>query len=215
MSKVRSKKINWLAWFVVYLFMTKVFVWYDKFSEFDSLWDTFVHSFIFRDSFIIVFVLSLALITAIIDDWNTPFRQFSERHRWGIYYIVVYVVCGFFYMAHNWVLSHFFQSPFGTWKSLLIQWTILYAITMLASYIKFFMMSKKKSEEKKITQVNKLQKVRLKTGEEAVVVEILNDGKGYRVKVPQGDAYYSQREISSSDIKSVFESIETTFTTIV
>jgi len=208
MSKDR-KEINWLGWFFAYLFVTKVFIWHDKFTEYDTLWDTFIHYFIFRDSFIIVFVIGMVLIDTIIDKCNTPLKQLSDLQKWVIYHIVTYVVAGLVYVAHNWVLHHFFQATFESWQTLWLRWTVLYVIVSLASYVKFFM-PKPKKKMKKIIAMK--QSIRLTTGEEAIVMEIFNDGERYKVKMQQGDGNYDQREISRSDIKSVFERIETPFT---
>ncbi|MCL2619841.1 MAG: hypothetical protein FWD97_02750 [Defluviitaleaceae bacterium] len=206
MSKIKSKRINWLGCFITYLFATKIFVWHDKLIEYDTLWSTFLHYFIFRDSFIIVFVLSLTLIATIIDDWNTPLKKLSERKRWVAYHIVTYTASTLLYIAHNRILNHFFQTPFETWQTLWLRWTVLYAFISVAFYIKYFMPKPKKKTKKTITTN---QSIRLKTGEEAVVTEIFNDGKSYNVQIPQKDGSYNQSEISHNDIKSIFERIET------
>jgi len=209
MSKIESKKINWIGWLLTYLFATKVFVWHDKLAEFDSLWATFVHYFIFRDSFIIVLIIGMIVIATIIDDCSTPLRQLSERKRWVIYHVVTYTVFALVFIAHNWILNRFFQATFEAWQALWLRWTVLYAVLQVAFYIKYWMpMPKKKTKKIAIKQ-----RVRLRSGEEAIVTEIMNDGEHYKVDMPCGGGEYIQREISRNGIKSVFESIETPFET--
>ena len=57
--------------------------------------------------------------------------------------------------------------------------------------------------------IKQYQKVRLKTGEEAVIVEILEQDKAFIADVEKGDGEYKTDEIRSEDIKSVFVEVET------
>jgi len=211
MSKVESRGMFFLKWFLTGLFVSKVFMWHDKFINYDNWWEVITQAFIFRDSFAIIFVVGIYLLGPGTD---YLFRKHDQRVQWVVYWVVAYGASTVAYMVYQWTLQRFFQAHPDPWHVLLSRWTVQYVIVQTALYVKYFLL-KKKPEEKRMTQINKHQKIRLKTGEEAVVVEILNNGKGYRVEVPQGDAHYSQREISCSDIKSVFESIERPFTTIV
>jgi len=54
--------------------------------------------------------------------------------------------------------------------------------------------------------------VRLKTGQEATIVEIFKNGEGYMVDIPLNDGGYEQEVVSPSDIASVFERVEKPFT---
>jgi len=195
-----------LEWFFVYLFIAKLFTWYDKFLEYDGWWETIVQHLIFRDGFIIVFVLGIYYFGGIIDTWKTPR---SLHVRWAMYYVILYAVFTMVYVVYNQILQRFFQATPEAWQTWLPRWTVLYAIVMIALYVKYFIFKKDSGGKTIATKANKLQKIRLKSGEEAVVVEILNDGKDYRVEMLQGDRHHEQRTIPRADIKSVFESIET------
>ena len=208
-SEIEDKKIKWIGWLFTYLFATKVFIWYDKLAEFDSLWATFIHYFIFRDSFIIALIIGMIVIATIIDDCITPLRQLSESKRWVIYHAVLYIVFALVFFAHNWILNRFFQATFETWQALWLRWTVLYAVLQVAFYIKYWIPMPKKKRKKIAIK----QRIRLKSGVEAIVVEIINEGERYKVDVPCGGGDFVQREISPNGIKSVFESIETPFET--
>jgi len=207
LSKIESKKINWVGWLLTYFFATKIFIWHDKLAEFGNLWATFVHYFIFRDSFIIILIIGMIVIATIIDDCNTPLRQLSELKRWVAFHVIVYIVFALIFIAHNWILNHFFQATFETWQALLLRWTALYAVLQVAFYIKYWIPMPKR----KMKKIAVKQRVRLKSGEEATVAEIINDGERYKVDVQCWGGDCIQREISCNDIKSVFENIETPF----
>jgi len=67
-----------------------------------------------------------------------------------------------------------------------------------------------------------LQTVRLKTGEEAVILEVYNDGEAYQAEIFVTEADYTVDPpkspkirldtITPSDIQSIFESVEKPFT---
>jgi len=205
MSKLELKKATLFGWLFTYLFVTKVFIWHDKFLEYDQLWGAFVHYFIFRDSFIILFMIGTIFITTVIDNWCPPLRKLSELQRWIIFHIATYVVFALLYITHNWVLSHFFDATFETWLTHLLRWTILYIVVQFALYVKYWM----PKPSKKAKKIAAGQRVRLKSGEEAIVTDIFNNGERYKIEVPIGGGDYVQRKISSNGIKSVFEIVET------
>jgi len=57
--------------------------------------------------------------------------------------------------------------------------------------------------------IRQFQKIRLKNGREAIVVEILEPGTSFLVDVEIGDEEFNTDEIDISEIQSVFEEIET------
>jgi predicted DNA-binding antitoxin AbrB/MazE fold protein len=57
--------------------------------------------------------------------------------------------------------------------------------------------------------IKEFQKVRLKTGEEAVIVEILQKGRAFLADVKKADLEYETDEITADDIASVFVEVET------
>ncbi|MCL2224349.1 MAG: hypothetical protein FWB96_05220 [Defluviitaleaceae bacterium] len=56
--------------------------------------------------------------------------------------------------------------------------------------------------------IKQFQKVRLKSGKEAVIIEILEQGKAFLADVEISDGEYETDEIHSRDIQSVFEEVE-------
>ena len=56
------------------------------------------------------------------------------------------------------------------------------------------------------------QHIRLKTGEEAVVIEIY-DGGDYIVEIEMENGKYEQRDVTWEEVKSVFRSVEEPFVT--
>ena len=59
-----------------------------------------------------------------------------------------------------------------------------------------------------ISLIKQFQKVRLKTGEEAIIVEILEQNKAFLADVEKGVGEYETDEIRYEDIKSVFVETE-------
>ena len=58
-------------------------------------------------------------------------------------------------------------------------------------------------------KINLYQKIKLKTGETAVVAEILGQGEAFLVDVEKGELDWEHEHISLSDIASVFVEVET------
>jgi hypothetical protein len=56
--------------------------------------------------------------------------------------------------------------------------------------------------------IKQFQKVRLKTGEEAVIVEVFECGRAFLADVEKGEGVYETDEIRYDDIHSVFVETE-------
>ena len=59
--------------------------------------------------------------------------------------------------------------------------------------------------------IRPFQKVRLKTGEKAIIVEVLSNGQSFLADVIKDDGDYENDEITINDICGVFEEVERKF----
>ena len=64
-----------------------------------------------------------------------------------------------------------------------------------------------------LIMIRQFQKVRLISGKEAVIIEILEPNKAFLADVEVNEGEYETDEIHAKDIKSVFEEIEQPFVT--
>jgi len=60
--------------------------------------------------------------------------------------------------------------------------------------------------------IKQFQKIRLKTGEEAVIIEILEQDKFFLADIEKSDGEYETDEIRYEDIKSIFIETEQVLT---
>ena len=64
------------------------------------------------------------------------------------------------------------------------------------------------------TLINQFQKVRLRTGDLAVVVEILEQNRAFLVDIQKGEDSFETDEIRDCDIESVFIEVEQPYITV-
>ena len=62
--------------------------------------------------------------------------------------------------------------------------------------------------ERADNMIKEFQKIRLTTGEEAIVVEILEKDKAFLVDIKKAEDEYETDEITIADISSVFDEVE-------
>lgn len=59
--------------------------------------------------------------------------------------------------------------------------------------------------------IEQFQKVRLKNGKVAVIIEILDPNKAFLADVQMGEGDYETDEIHAKDIQTIFEEVERAF----
>ncbi|MCL2047965.1 MAG: hypothetical protein FWG87_04480 [Defluviitaleaceae bacterium] len=69
-------------------------------------------------------------------------------------------------------------------------------------------MGKNLKKKAVIKMLNKYQTVRLKTGERAVIVEILGGGKAFVVDIMKAEDEWQHEQVRLEEIASVFEEVE-------